>query len=70
MAAPLNWNVVFSMLRRLYPDSKVPDSVPGAVDDISTVKTRARRVELLKAFGQDDFVSLEDSVKANAEVFV
>lgn len=61
---------MFSVLRKAFPDRKVHDDIPNEPKDITTVKTWPRSVELLKALGQDGFVSFEDSVKANAESFI
>lgn len=68
-AAPFNWTDIFTILRKLFPDRKIHDDIPNEPRDLSTVKTWDRSVELLKALGQDGFITLEDSVKANAEAF-
>lgn len=69
-AAPFNWVDLLTILRKAFPDRNIPAGDPNAPRDLSTVKTRARSVELLKTFGQDEFVSLEESVLANAEAFI
>lgn len=69
-AEAFNWTDIYTVLRKAFPDRKIPDDIPNEPRDISTVKTWGRSVELLKALGQDGFVSLEDSLKANAEAFI
>lgn len=68
-AAPFTWAAIFAVLRKTYPDAKVPDDIPNEVEDTARFKTWGRSVELLKALGQDGYVSLEESVKDNAKVY-
>lgn len=68
-AAPFTWAAIFSVLRKAYPDAKVPDDIPNEVEDTARFKTWGRSVELLKALGQDGYISLEESVKDNAKVY-
>lgn len=71
-AEPYNWTAMFSILRKAYPDhaDKIPGDIPNEPKDLSTVKTKARSEELLRAFGQDGFISLEESLKANAQTYL
>lgn len=68
-AEPFNWTQIFSILRRLYPDhvDKIPGDIPNEPKDLSIVETKARSEELLRTFGQDGFIGLEESLRENAE---
>lgn len=69
---PYNWTTMFSILRKAFPDhaDKIPDDIPNESKDLSAVQTKARSEELLRAFGQDGFISLEESLKANAQSYL
>lgn len=63
---------MFSIMRKAFPDraDKIPDDIPNEGKDLSIVQTKARSEELLRAFGQDGFISLEESLKANAQAYL
>jgi hypothetical protein len=63
-AAPFNWNDVFAILRRICPDRKFPEDNPNEGRDLSTVPN-TRGMEILQAFGQPGWATLEESVKSN-----
>ncbi|EIM83869.1 NAD-P-binding protein, partial [Stereum hirsutum FP-91666 SS1] len=63
-AEPYNWSQLLDILRKAYPAREWPSNIPNEAKDLSTVtKARARSVEVLKALGRKDFISLEESVK-------
>lgn len=61
-----NWNQLLGILRKLRPQRKFTEDIKDDSQDLSTVTKRPRAVEILnKNFGQSDWTSLEESVKAN-----
>jgi hypothetical protein len=65
---PYNWNSVLAAMRKARPDSKVPEDLKDNSKDLSKVLPRARAEEILKKnFGQDSFIGLEESIKANIQ---
>ncbi|KAL6717787.1 hypothetical protein ACLMJK_003872 [Lecanora helva] len=63
-AFPFNWNDILACLRNLYPDRKFADDIKDAPRDLSTLDN-SRGVELLKAFGQSGWTSMEESIRQN-----
>lgn len=72
LAEPFNWTKVYTILRKAYPDRKIPDDIPDEKLALATIHPRTfqRSVELLKRFGREGFISLEETIKANAESYV
>jgi hypothetical protein len=67
-AEPFNWNDVLAAMRKARPDAKIPEDLKDNSKDLSEVLPVARAKEILKKnFGQDSFIGLEESVKANIE---
>jgi len=61
-AYPYNWNDIFAVFRKLYPDRKFHDDIPGLGRDLSKV-TNERAEELLKRLSGHGWTSLEDTIK-------
>lgn len=61
-----NWSAILDILRNAYPERSWPENIPDEAKNLSTIEGRDRSVELLKALGRDRYVTLEESVKANA----
>jgi nucleoside-diphosphate-sugar epimerase len=62
-----SWNQVAEILRKLYPENEIAP-VENYGCDQTEVPTYA--LELLQGLGQEGFVNLEESVKANVESFL
>lgn len=66
-----NWTRVLSILRRTYPSHQWPQDPENESEDLSTFdEPRKRSLELLREMGRDGFISLEESVKINAEMIL
>lgn len=66
-AYPFNWNDILEAIRVVRPNAKVIPNVKGLQRDESTVDNQ-QCVELMaKWFGQDDWTSIEESVRQNLE---
>lgn len=63
---PFNWSDILDILRKAYPERSWPENISDEPRDLSTVESRERSVELLKALGRNGFITLEESVKSNA----
>ena len=62
-AEPYNWNQVLAIIRRLYPDRKFADDIPGIGKDLSKPPSK-RAEELLKRCNQPaGWTSLEQSLR-------
>ncbi|KAI5206473.1 NAD(P)-binding protein [Aureobasidium subglaciale] len=67
-AEPYNWNSVLAAMRKARPDKKVPEDRKDNSKDLSKVLPKARAEEILKKnFGQDGFIGLDESIKANIQ---
>jgi hypothetical protein len=65
---PYNWNSVLAAMRKARPDSKVPEDLEDNSKDLSKVLPKARAEEILKKnFGQDKFIGLDESIRANIQ---
>lgn len=71
-AEAYNRTQIYTILRKAYPDRKIPDNIPNEPMALATIhpRTYQRGVELLKRFGRDGFISLEESLKATAESYL
>lgn len=69
-AAPFNWNDIFAVFRKCYPNQKVMDDVPDLGRDLSVVPNEDAEELLRKHFGRPGFTSLEETVKENLEGMV
>jgi hypothetical protein len=55
-------------MRKARPDAKIPEDLKDNSKDLSKILPKARAEEILKKnFGQNGFIGLEESVKANIE---
>jgi hypothetical protein len=55
-------------MRKARPDAKIPEDLKDKSKDLSKILPKARAEEILKKnFGQNGFIGLEESVKANIE---
>ncbi|KAE9986047.1 hypothetical protein EG328_006598 [Venturia inaequalis] len=61
-AEPFNFNDILAIFRKNIPHKTFQEDWPGLGRDISTVSPKARSIELLKSFGRDGFVTLEQSI--------
>ncbi|KAI4797303.1 NAD(P)-binding protein [Aureobasidium sp. EXF-8845] len=67
-AEPYNWNSVLAAMRKARPDAKIPEDLKDNSKDLSKVLPKARAEEILKKnFGQNSFIGLEESIKANID---
>lgn len=67
-AEPFNWNDALAAMRKARPDGKIPEDRKDNSRDLSKVLPKARAEEILKKnFGQDKFIGLEESIKANIQ---
>ena len=65
-AEPFNWNDVLDILRKLRPRHIFSPDMENAERDLSVVAPHARAEDILKKnFGQDGFMPLEETLKAN-----
>lgn len=62
-ARSFNWNDVLAIMRRLYPNRKFVDDLPGQGKILTTFDTEVPLRLLKKWAGQDDFLSLEQTVQ-------
>jgi nucleoside-diphosphate-sugar epimerase len=68
-AGPFNWNDVLARFRKMFPERKFVDDMDLG-RDISDVDN-SQAIHLLKrVYGQEEWVSLDDTVRANVESFV
>ncbi|KAI0837182.1 NAD(P)-binding protein [Hypoxylon sp. FL0890] len=65
-ASPFNWNDILRVLKRAHPQHKFSEEIPG-IGRYESKVTHERAEELLKRLTGHGWISLEDSVKANAE---
>lgn len=68
--SPFNWSTVLDIFRRIYPDKVFPEDIANEAKDLSVISSRERSVELLKTSGSNEFISLEESLKATVRDFV
>ncbi|TLD37912.1 hypothetical protein E2P81_ATG03587 [Venturia nashicola] len=61
-AEPFNINDILAIFRKNIPQKTFQEDWPGLGRDLSIVAPKARSIELLKSFGRDGFVTLEQSV--------
>jgi hypothetical protein len=61
-AGPFTFHEIFSIIKKKFPDHKLPEDLSGDDKDLSEVATMARSVELLKRRGRDGYTPLEQSV--------
>ena len=66
-ASPFNWNVVLAEFRKLFPERKFIDDVPGLWDDLAIVGPARRAEALLREMGRPGFTTLEESLKMTVE---
>ena len=66
-AAPYNWNIVLQEFRRLFPDRKFMDDVPGIWDDLTVIDRKDRAEDLLRKMGRTRFTDLRESLKLLVE---
>jgi hypothetical protein len=53
-------------MRKTYPDKDIPDDLADNSKDLSRVVPKPRAEQILnKNFGQDGFISLEESIMEN-----
>lgn len=60
-AYPYNWNDILAIYRKLYPEQKFMDDIPGLGRDLSKVSNE-RAEEMVRRFGRPGWTSLEESV--------
>ena len=63
-AYPYNWNDILAILRKIYPDKKLPAEIENAPRDLSKLDN-SRGAALLKTFGRPGWTGLEESVREN-----
>ncbi len=68
-AYPYNWNDVLASFRKLYPNRKYRDDIPGQGRDLSKVANE-RAEELLKRLTGHGWTSLEDTIKQTVDSYV
>ncbi|KAH8903574.1 NAD(P)-binding protein [Coniochaeta sp. PMI_546] len=69
-AEPFNWNDVLVIMRRLYPDHKFVDDLPG-MSELSLTTDFTQQLSLLKKWGgQDGWRTLEQTVEDNLRAIV
>lgn len=66
-AESFNNNDVLGVMRRLYPEKKIPDDEEGLGRDLSRLDNKPGE-ELLKKFGREGWTNLEESVRDNVPV--
>lgn len=62
-AEPYNWNSVLAILRKLWPQKKFIDDLPGLGTDESIIPTESALKALKAVFDQDNWVKLERSLE-------
>lgn len=62
-AEPQNWNTVIDTLKKLYPQQKFSDGLPGLGQDL-THPPNEKALFVLKSLGAPGFKSLEASLKS------
>ncbi|RDW91717.1 aldehyde reductase II [Coleophoma crateriformis] len=68
-AHPYSWNDILAIFRKLYPQRKFLEDIPGLGEDKSVVANE-RAEELLKRLGRSGWTSLEESIKNITETLV
>ncbi|RDW60547.1 hypothetical protein BP6252_11930 [Coleophoma cylindrospora] len=68
-AHPYSWNDILAIFRKLYPQRKFLEDIPGLGEDKSVVANE-RAEELLKRLGRPGWTSLEESVKDITETLI
>lgn len=64
-ASAFNWSTILGVFRRIFPDKVLLEDTPNEAKDLSVIPSRERSVELLKALGSNEFISLEESVQSS-----
>ncbi|ETI21034.1 hypothetical protein G647_07377 [Cladophialophora carrionii CBS 160.54] len=69
-ADPFNWNTLLAMLRKLYPQQKFIDDLPG-MSELSLTTGTTQQLALLKKWaGQDGWRTLEQTAKDNMDAIL
>jgi hypothetical protein len=62
-----NWNNVLAVFRKVYPERKFIDDLPGMQSFLGTTDASLSLKLLKKWNGQDDWISFEDGIKEMAQ---
>jgi hypothetical protein len=66
-SAPFNWNDILAIMRRLWPERKFIDDLPGLGKMLGTVDDRLGVSLMKKWAGQDGWTSLEQGIMETME---
>lgn len=62
-----NWNKILAIARCIRPDLDTPADIDSKSEDLSIVDTKLALEILKKRFGQDGWISLEESLRGTLE---
>lgn len=66
VSATFTWNQILALLRKIDPTRSLPADLKDGGKDLSIVDN-SKGTAILKAFGRDGWVGLEESLRQNVE---